>query len=466
MIIVGAGETGQRIAERIGRTWRIRLVDLKPIAFRDDDALHDSPSSPVEIFQGDGTSRLVLERVGGKEASALVAATGDDAVNIEVARLGHQVFGVRRILAVFHEPAAAVKIEELGAEPIDTPSAAAAIIVGRLEPTIRPAVGVGLSQGEIVEVTLLGSSPVIGRPLRSLGAREWLVAGIYRDERLLVPHGETVFRSGDRVVVVGAPAVVPRIAEYFRAGRSIFPLPYGRRLGVVAAPGLTARFWEEVEYIRSAVNAAGVDVFAAERSTREDEYSWHLTPPEKPLERALAYPGIGCLILPPEKLARLDFLRLRSPATRVALARARQPVLVARGTFPYHRLALAALAKAATKEAAEVAVGLASALNASLSGVTATPPAFVVGARAVAEQLDALSEAAVIAQVQHVPLSEHHLFGNPIRRILQHADDATDLPVVGYRPVRRLAFLGVDVAAELSLGARCSTLTVPISANP
>lgn len=467
MIIVGAGETGQGIAARLGLgNWRVRLLDSRPRPSSDQGTVDDASGSGIEILHGDGTSRLVLERAGAGEAAALVAATGDDQVNVEVARLGREVFGTRRVLATFHNPATAAALEAVGAEPIDSPSAIGAIIVGRLEPTIRPAVGVGLNQGEIVEVTLLSSSPVIGSPLRSLGARDWLVAAIYRDERLLVPHGETILQSDDRVVLVGAPSVIPGIAEFFRAGRSIFPLPYGRRLGVVAFGELPATFWAEVEYLRRSVGVAGVDVFSEGALTRDDDYMWHATSDENALRTALGYPGIGCLILPPEKALGVQIARLRLSSTLTALARARQPILIARGSFPYRRMALAALEKAVTKAASEVAVGLADLLGASLSGVTATPPAFVVGPRAVAEQLDALSETAVIAQVQRVRLSEHHLFGNPVRRILQHVDESADLLVVGHRPTSRWTFWRVNVAGELAAGARCSVLAIPTPENP
>ncbi len=465
LIIVGASEIGRRVARRLGRNWRIRLIDSDARALLQGDRSDDEQLGNVEVIQGDGTSRLVLGRAGADDAAALVAATGDDRANVEIARLARETFRVRRVLAVSHQPATAKEIEALGAEPIDTPSATSAIIIGRLEPTIRPAVGVGLSQGEIVEVTLLGSSPVIGHPLRSLGAREWLVAAVYRDERLLIPHGDTVLQSGDRVVLVGAPSVVPGIAEYFRAGRLIFPLPYGRRLGVVAIGDLPTPFWDEIDYLRSSINAAGVDVFSHEQPTKTRGCLWHVISGKDVLETALTHPGVGCVILPPERAVRVRIPGFRRSAAWTALARARQPVLVARGSFPYRRLVLAALEQAVTKVAAEVAVGLADLLGASLSGVTATPPAFVVGHRAVSEQLDALSAIAVIAQVQRVSLSEHHLFGNPVRRILQHADQNADLLVVGHRSVRPWDFWRINVAGELAVGAHCSSLAVPVPDN-
>ncbi|HLH73964.1 MAG TPA: NAD-binding protein, partial [Chloroflexota bacterium] len=297
-IVVGAGETGCHLATRLGRNWRVHLLDLNPMPSWTAQTEPGQPSPIVELLKGDGTSRLVLERAGAGEAAALIAATGDDRVNLECARLAHDVFGVKRVLVLFRDSAIRTEIEACGAEPIDAASAVASLLLGHLDPTIRPAVGVGLGQGEIVEVTVLGSSPVIGRPLRLLGARDWLVAAIYRQDHLLVPHGDTVLENGDRVVLVGAPSVLPDIAEYFRAGTFGFPMPFGRRLGVVVTDDPPDGFWEEVGYLYHQTTAAGVDVFAVSGISPIEGYSWHSIADGSPLDLALSYPGIGCVILP------------------------------------------------------------------------------------------------------------------------------------------------------------------------
>lgn len=472
VIIVGASATARQVAARLGRNWRVCVLDVSTSGDTDqvdptvdivvDVAEPGVPRHPVEVIHGDGTSRLVLERAGVTDAAALVAATSDDQVNLEAARLARDVFGVRRVFAVCRDPSVAASLLTLGAEPIDVTSAVAGLILGQLDPTIRPAVGVGLGQGEIVEVTILGSSPAIGHPLRLLGARDWLVAAVYRKDELLVPHGDTMLESGDRVVLVGAPGVLPAIAEYFRAGTSAFPLPYGRRLGVaVAHDNVPESFWQEVEYLRESTRAAGVDVFAPEQPSEAGGYYWHVTPIEDVVNRAVSQPGVGCVILPPDDVGAHSWLPFVSSPIQAALARACQPVLVARGSFPYKRVLLAALDRAMTKTASDVAVGLAGLLGATLVGITATPPAFVAGLQAVADQMDALEDAAVLAQVHRVPLVEHHLSGNPIRRVVQFAVDDSDFLVVGHEPGSQRAFWKVDVTGEIVLHAQCSVLAVP-----
>ncbi|NIS37412.1 MAG: Trk system potassium transport protein TrkA, partial [Actinobacteria bacterium] len=49
-----------------------------------------------------------------------------------------------------------------------------------------------------------------------------MVAAILRDDRLVVPHGDTTLEPGDRVTVVGAATDYASIVETFTAGLSTF----------------------------------------------------------------------------------------------------------------------------------------------------------------------------------------------------------------------------------------------------
>lgn len=454
LIVVGAGEIGRRVAARLGESWSVTFVDPNPPP-------DEEVASETAIVRGDGTSRLVLERAGAQDADILLAVTDDDRSNLEAARLARDTFRVRRVVVALRDQTLASEAEALGVEPIDVQSMVVGTILGRIEPTIRPAVSIGLGQGEIVEVSVLGSSAVIGRPLRHLGAKEWLVAAVYRQERLLVPHGDTRLEAGDRVVLVGAPNALPAIAEFFRSGSSAFPLPYGRRLAVVAPGSIGAEILGEVEQLRATTYASGVDIFGPRRKGPAFEHLWHETSRENALDEALAFPGVGCVVLRGEPLPWSRRLGLRSSLLRSALDRATVPILVARGSSPYRRILLAAHDYGSTRAAAEVAVGLAALWKAELVGVTASPPAFVAGPRAVAEQLDALAETDQLARVHGVNFTEDHLSGNPIRQLVARANAEADLLVVGYRPGRRHLPFSTDVPFEVVARARCSTLAIP-----
>ncbi|HEX5415914.1 MAG TPA: TrkA C-terminal domain-containing protein [Chloroflexota bacterium] len=461
VIMVGSGPLARAIAENIGGDWRVLLLDPNASLKPNEHVLPEGAQPDVTIVRADGTSRLVLRRVGAERAGAFVALTADDAVNLEAARLARDIFNIHRVIVVCQSLAAARDAEAMGAEAIDLPLAITQLLQGRLEPTIRPVVGPGMRQGEIVEVTLLPSSPVLGRPLRALGARDWLVGAVYREDRLIIPNGNTCLEAGDRIVLIGSANILPGVADYFRSGVTTFPLPYGRRLAAVATGKLPSIFWDEVEYLRRATRAIGIDVFTAEDLPHDEAFTWHVVEPGRELPDAIASPTSGCLVLPAEELTLPQRLHVSQSLVWRALDRARQPVLIARGTFPYRDLAFAATPDDGAEAAAEVAAGLASLWGESLEVIAAAPPPFVANPRQLRHQREVLAEMLQLGQMRKIHVEERHLTGNPVRTILGAIKENVDLVIVGHRPDGRWTPWNPDIAGEVAVSAPCSALAVP-----
>ena len=81
-----------------------------------------------------------------------------------------------------------------GAECIARPGVIASQIRNRIERSHQVETSLGLGRGEIREIQVLPTSPAVNVKLRDLGARKWLIAGIYRGGRFVVPDGD----AGDR----------------------------------------------------------------------------------------------------------------------------------------------------------------------------------------------------------------------------------------------------------------------------
>ncbi len=60
------------------------------------------------------------------------------------------------------------------------------------------------SGGTILQITLEESSPVIGKKIRTLKLpKEALIGTIVRQDAMVIPDGDTVFSSGDKVTLLG-----------------------------------------------------------------------------------------------------------------------------------------------------------------------------------------------------------------------------------------------------------------------
>ncbi len=439
VVIAGYGLTGAAVHAGLGAdAWEVVVVD------RDPARLEAAQAAGARVVEGDATSRLVLEDAGLTARSALVAATGDDRINFEILRLGRDTFGVEERLAVLGERPDDDRVA--AAEVVVRASAVAARLLNRLGAG-RAAGGadIGLGRGEIVQVTVLDGSVAIGRPLRELGARTWLLAAVYRDDALIVPHGDTAVAVGDRVVLVGEPPVVADVARYFRGGDPVFPTQYGRRVGWHGANAAAGARWL-AEVTRTPepvpVDAAWMDAARTPAAERR---------------ACLDGAGIGCLVVDAEPVPWLERAGVVRAQHHDVLVSVRRPVLVLRPGGGGTRVLLAITDAAAQRDVALAAFDLARLLRGPLVAVVVRPPALGVEDDArVSGTPEALR---ALARLHAIDLEVRVLEGNPVQRIREAAKDA-DVAVLGLRASHH-RFTSPDVSLFLLHALPCSAVFVP-----
>src|SRR3989304_4620675 len=127
-IVVGARGATRELLRRLSERWTVTLVGI-------DQGLLDRPKAvrDVEIILGDGSSRVTLERARLAEADALVAATADDRVNLEICRLAIEA-GMVRVAAVAADPAHLSQYREVGVAAFAPDS----LMARRLENILEP----------------------------------------------------------------------------------------------------------------------------------------------------------------------------------------------------------------------------------------------------------------------------------------------------------------------------------------
>ncbi len=87
---------------------------------------------------------------------------------------------------------------------------------------------IGLNEGEIMEVIVPFSSAYAFRHINSIPQIKWKIAGIYRDNKLLLPTNATMIRPRDRLLLVGKPQVLINVYKRIRSKSGIFPEPFGK----------------------------------------------------------------------------------------------------------------------------------------------------------------------------------------------------------------------------------------------
>lgn len=464
LVIAGAGSVGLTLAKRVVLQWTPILIDIDPI--KCDQALQ---IEGLHVECGDATSTLLLKRANVKGATYAVAATGDDEVNAEFCRLMRDQFGAHNLVALANDPASSEKLLEAGATAISRPASIASVLESSLDGGRRVASDVGLGKGEICQVTVQSHSPVIGKTLRQLRPRSWLLGAIYRDGRLVVPHGNTAIRSGDKCLLVGEPSVLVGIADYFQSGSSEFPLQFGTRFGLIEQETIGLPNLNEAGWLTEHTEATGA-VLLHRKPDPPADLLVHFPNgvetrrlPEQPKADLAAFTedlDCGTLIISLGPKGWKDKLGFGNRPLFDLLNSTSEPVLVSRGSHPYKRILVAVSPSAGSMRAAELAVDVARKLEAELTAVAVEPPDFVVGAE-YQEQLRATLDAVKSKAHLYGRRMETRLIqGNPVTQVVEQVADF-DLLVVAHRRHRRFSLARPDSSRHIIVNATCSVLVLP-----
>ncbi len=495
VLIAGAGRTGRRLAERLIEHWSVILLDTQPERLEIArqliaHAAVSSPSTPAQLdgtsrlarlscVAADATSRLALERAGAENADCLVATCDDDATNLEICRLARDHFNISLLAAAVREPDLLPQFQALGVQTVLIDTSLAVALANRIEPAVQASEGLGLGHGELMELTIPASSPVLGRPLRTFAAAHWLIAAVYRQGMLIIPHGDTSLQEHDRILLVGSPMLLPGIADYLRLGRAQFPYPYGSHLAIVLEKPSQAAYAAVREGLALAEQSAaeGVDYLVWGEGKRWGQW-------EKPLMQVLdvSPEGLprpffhrsfgafsqqwGCLVIPRQPAGWLHRFGWRHTLLDDALGQTRKPVLIARSSAPYRQVVTLiqrdgiGSESAGSLRALQAALSVGSSLKLEVRALAVTAPAFIAGETVASTRQEMDQSILALAATYHMRVERQHLTGNPIRETLARLDPR-DLFVV--RASRRIkpSFFRPDVERYLALRAPCSVLVIP-----
>jgi len=296
---------------------------------------------------------------------------------------------------------------------------------------------------------ILEGSAAIGRPLRELKPRRWLVAAVYREDELIVPHGETILQANDRVMLVGEAGVIESVGRFIHGSESVFPTQYGVRIGFVGTDKAPAT----AKWLLQKTKAE--DLIEVDHNQIDPRIH---TPEETSL--ALTQQRVGCLVMDSAPISLTSRLGFTRSARKKLLLAARVPILIARSTPPIKKILLAVSGEQNINAIAVVAIDLAHLVGAELSVLTVLPPSISASNETLQPLRKIPNRVAHIARFHGVTVECLLDEGNPIERIRHHAS-SYDLLVVGHSRHRRNTVFSPDVSLHLLHKTPCSVMFVP-----
>jgi len=204
--IAGAGAVGRSIAlELLESKHQVMLIE------RELANIEPESVEGAEWVHADACELASLEEAGLESCDVVIAATGDDKVNVVVSLLAKTEFAVRRVVARVNDPRNEwLFSDNWGVDvAVSTPRLLAALVeeavaVGDLVRLLTFRQG----QANLVEVTLTQDTPLAGQPVRSLKLPpDSALVAILRGGRVIVPQADDALEPGDELLFVATSAV-------------------------------------------------------------------------------------------------------------------------------------------------------------------------------------------------------------------------------------------------------------------
>ena len=200
-VIAGGGEVGFHLAKALlESSHEVMLLESDR---RRAQVIEEQLGSIVLNAPAD-EGRYQLE-AGCQRADAVIAVTGQDAVNLIVCQLAKWQCHVPRVIARVNDPKNEIVFKALG---IDETISSTRVIMNVIEQELpsggfMPLMPLTGSHLELIEAEIAAGTPAAGRAIGSLGLPDGAaVGGIVRKGSVVHADDDTKLQVGDRIVVL------------------------------------------------------------------------------------------------------------------------------------------------------------------------------------------------------------------------------------------------------------------------
>ena len=201
-IIVSSRELALALAKQLAKTMPVTVVTRR--SFRPADL----PDPNIKLVHGDARDPEVLKAAGVDEAANFICLSTRSDFNEKVCKMALQDFGVENVVTWQREEGHRMDgLEHMGVKVIYPGLATLMALEGSvLFPESYDIISHRTEDMEMRQARLRNRL-YFNKPLRNIRLPgDVLVVGIRRGSERIVPHGETILRPGDVLLLVGSPA--------------------------------------------------------------------------------------------------------------------------------------------------------------------------------------------------------------------------------------------------------------------
>ena len=173
----------------------------------------------IPIICGDATRLEILENAGIVHSNALVSVTGSDETNLIVCQLAKKKFGVPKTVAKSNNPKNVAVMQALGIDNVINSTDSIASLIEREVDTSRIKQVLSLNKGEVTlfEVELPADYADDGKMLMDIRLPVLFnIVSITRKGCMIIPRGQSMLKSGDKLLVISEANAVREIKSAFK----------------------------------------------------------------------------------------------------------------------------------------------------------------------------------------------------------------------------------------------------------
>ncbi|OGO29592.1 MAG: potassium transporter TrkA [Chloroflexi bacterium RBG_16_54_11] len=221
VLIAGGDPTGAQLASLLlEENHKVLLIEHRKDVL---GLLHQQLPTDA-IYEERVMDLKVLEEVGIRKADVLVACTSDDADNLVLCYLAHNLFRVPRTIGRINNPRHAWLFnQKMHVDVALNESSILAHLIGEEMTLGDMMILAKLHRGQysLIEMVVSPVAAVVGTAIKDLQLPEQcVIAGIIRNGKVIVPRGGIRFDVGDEVLAITDPVGEEELVKLFTPNHS------------------------------------------------------------------------------------------------------------------------------------------------------------------------------------------------------------------------------------------------------
>lgn len=220
-VIIGAGEVGYHIAKALSPKNDVVIIE------KNEEAAKRADELDVLVIEGNGANAEILSKVL-QNADLLVAVTGVDEVNIVACMTAKLITKnkngwkdtktIARVSNPDYIDTPVTSRAQVGVDLMICPELALASEVADIlsSPSAIDAEMFAEGKVKMTEFAISPESKLVGKHLQDLRLADCcIVSAVFREDEIIIPHGDDLIMANDHMVVVGKPEAMDTLDSVF-----------------------------------------------------------------------------------------------------------------------------------------------------------------------------------------------------------------------------------------------------------